>query len=60
MPKFRIIDTVAVWTDFIYEVEAENETDARRKYNDGEAEYKSFEINDNVDFLENSVVIEQA
>ena len=57
MPKFVVLDTIACWVEFKHEVEAENAEDARRKYNDGEADFIASEIGDTVDWVENYISV---
>jgi hypothetical protein len=49
MPKFRIIETLPVYVSYEYEIIAENEKEAREKYEAYEAEYIGKDIGDNVD-----------
>lgn len=58
MAKFKITETIACWVDFEYEVEANSAEEARKLYNDGQADFITEYIHDNVDFLESSVIVE--
>ena len=58
MAKFTITERSAAWVDVTYEIEAENEQEARSLYNEGQATFISEVVLDNIDFLPNSVVVE--
>lgn len=60
MPKYQVIDRIACWVDFHYEVEANSEQEALDKYGEDRGEFVKSEIDCNVDDIDGSVEVTRA
>jgi hypothetical protein len=59
MAKFRIIERVACWVDFVHEVEADSAADARQEYIDNQQAPIESRIDESIAFLESTTTVEE-